>query len=133
MSPTHVVQPAGVSPGNGYSQVAWGTGRTVAVAGQVAFDEHQRLVGDGDVGAQAVQVFENIRRCLAEAGAALSDVIKLTYFLTDIAHLPDIRIARDAVFDMSRPPASSAVQVSALFLPELLVEIEALAVVEERP
>ncbi|MEV8389242.1 MULTISPECIES: RidA family protein [unclassified Streptomyces] len=125
---THLHSPAGVAPGNGYSHVVWGTGRFVAVSGQCAFDEDGAIVGDGDPAAQARQVFENLRRCLAAAGASFDDVVKLTYFVTDVAHLPAIREARDAVIDTSRPPASSAVQVAALFRPELLLEIEAFAI-----
>ena len=128
---THVVQPSGVAAGNGYSHVVWGTGTFIAVSGQVALDEHGELVGPGDPAAQAQQVFENLRRCLAEAGATFADVVKLTFFLTDVAHLPAIRIARDAVIDTTRPPASSAVQVAALFRPEFLLEIEALAVISQ--
>ncbi|MFE3138055.1 RidA family protein [Streptomyces scopuliridis] len=125
---THLRSPAGVAPGNGYSHVVWGTGRFVAVSGQCAFDEEGAIVGEGDPAAQARQVFENLRRCLAAAGASFDDVVKLTYFVTDVAHLPAIREARDAVIDTARPPASSAVQVAALFRPELLVEIEAFAI-----
>ncbi|MEU0278871.1 RidA family protein [Streptomyces sp. NPDC088147] len=128
---THLHSPAGVAPGNGYSHVVWGTGRFVAVSGQCAFDEEGALVGEGDPAAQARQVFENLRRCLAAAGASFDDVVKLTYFVTDVAHLPAIREARDAVIDTARPPASSAVQVSALFRPELLLEIEAFAIVPD--
>ncbi|MFD7088542.1 RidA family protein [Streptomyces sp. NPDC056652] len=128
---THLRSPAGVAPGNGYSHVVWGTGRFVAVSGQCAFDEEGALVGEGDPAAQARQVFENLRRCLAAAGASFDDVVKLTYFVTDVAHLPAIREARDAVIDTARPPASSAVQVSALFRPELLLEIEAFAIVQD--
>lgn len=126
---SHVVAPAGVAPGNGYSHVVWGTGRFVAVSGQIALDESGALVGEGDPAAQARQVFENLRRCLAEAGATFADVVKLTYFVTDVAHLPAIRAARDEVIDTARPPASSAVQVAALFRPDLLLEIEAFAVI----
>ncbi|MFJ6182576.1 RidA family protein [Streptomyces sp. NPDC092295] len=128
---THLHSPAGVAPGNGYSHVVWGTGRFVVVSGQCAFDEEGALVGEGDPAAQARQVFENLRRCLAAAGASFDDVVKLTYFVTDVAHLPAIREARDAVIDTARPPASSAVQVSALFRPELLLEIEAFAIVPD--
>ncbi|MGW6771071.1 RidA family protein [Streptomyces sp. NPDC055037] len=128
---THLHSPAGVAPGNGYSHVVWGTGRFVAVSGQCAFDEEGALVGEGDPATQARQVFENLRRCLAAAGASFDDVVKLTYFVTDVAHLPAIREARDAVIDTARPPASSAVQVSALFRPELLLEIEAFAIVPD--
>ncbi|WP_405922051.1 RidA family protein [Streptomyces sp. NBC_00122] len=128
---TRVHAPDGVSPGTGYSHVVWGTGRFVAVSGQCAFDERGEVVGEGDAAAQARQVFENLRRCLAAAGATFDDVVKLTYFVTDVAHLPAVRAARDAVIPADRLPASSAVQVSALFRPELLLEVEAFAVVPE--
>ncbi len=124
---THVKAPEGVAPGTGYSHVVWGTGRFVAISGQCGLDEEGRVVGEGDAAAQARQVFENLRRCLAAAGATFDDVVKLTYFVTDVAHLPAVRAARDEVFVPDRLPASSAVQVSALFRPELLVEIEAFA------
>ncbi|MGA4954556.1 RidA family protein [Streptomyces lavendulocolor] len=130
---THVHAPDGVAPGSGYSHVVWGSGRFIAISGQCALDAEGRVVGEGDAGAQARRVFENLRRCLAAAGAGFDDVVKLTYFVTDVAHLPAVRAARDQVIDTARPPASSAVQVSALFRPELLVEIEAFAVLPEGP
>ncbi|MEV8531958.1 RidA family protein [Streptomyces sp. NPDC051211] len=126
---TRISAPEGVSPGTGYSHVVWGTGRFIAVSGQCAFDENGEIVGPGDAAAQARQVFENLRRCLAAAGAGFDDVVKLTYFVTDVADLPAVRAARDAVIPADRLPASSAVQVAALFRPELLLEIEAFAVV----
>ncbi|MGA5420117.1 RidA family protein [Streptomyces lavendulocolor] len=130
---THVHAPDGVAPGSGYSHVVWGSGRFIAISGQCALDAEGRVVGEGDAGAQARRVFANLRRCLAAAGAGFDDVVKLTYFVTDVAHLPAVRAARDEVIDTARPPASSAVQVSALFRPELLVEIEAFAVLPEGP
>ncbi|MET9480330.1 RidA family protein [Streptomyces sp. NPDC006638] len=130
---THVTAPEGVAPGNGYSHVVWGTGRFVAVSGQCAFDEAGGIVGVGDPAAQARQVFENLRRCLAAADATFDDVVKLTFFVTDVAHLPAVRAARDAVIDPKRPPASSAFQVAALIRPELLVEIEAFAITPPPP
>ncbi|MGI5358300.1 RidA family protein [Streptomyces sp. CA-252508] len=130
---THVHAPDGVAPGSGYSHVVWGSGRFIAISGQCALDAEGRVVGEGDAGAQARRVFENLRRCLAAAGAGFDDLVKLTYFVTDVAHLPAVRAARDEVIDTARPPASSAVQVSALFRPELLVEIEAFAVLPEGP
>ncbi|GGY01944.1 RidA family protein [Streptomyces hiroshimensis] len=128
---TYLPAPDGVAPATGYTHVVTGTGRLVAVSGQVAHDEHGRLVGAGDPEAQARQVFTNLRRCLAAAGASFDDVVKLTYFVTDIADLPAVRAARDSFLDPTRLPASSAVQVGALFQPELLLEVEALAVVPE--
>jgi enamine deaminase RidA (YjgF/YER057c/UK114 family) len=99
----------------------------VAVSGQVALDEDGQVVGAGDPAAQARQVFENLRRCLAAAGATFNDVIKLTYFVTDVAYMPAIRAVRDEALGTGPLPASTAVQVAALVSPELLLEIEALA------
>jgi enamine deaminase RidA (YjgF/YER057c/UK114 family) len=126
-----IASPAGVAPANGYSHVVWGSGRFVAIAGQIALDEQGELVGRDDAGAQARQVFLNLGRCLAAAGATFDDVVKLTYFVTDVAQLPAVRQARDEVINTARPPASSAVQVAALFAPDFLLEIEAFAIVSD--
>ena len=121
--------PDGVAPAAQYTHVVLGTGRFVAVSGQLALDEDGGLVGEGDPAAQARQVFENLRRCLAAAGASFDDVVKLTFFVTDMAHLPAIRAARAEHIPDDRLPAASAVQVAALVRPEFLMEIEAFAVV----
>jgi enamine deaminase RidA (YjgF/YER057c/UK114 family) len=127
----HVVAPEGVAAGRGYSQVVTGRGRLVVVSGQIAQDERGELVGHGDPGAQARQVFENLRRCLAAAGADFGDVVKLTFFVLDVEDLPAVRTARDAVIDTARPPASTAVQVAALIAPGYLLEVEAWALVDD--
>jgi enamine deaminase RidA (YjgF/YER057c/UK114 family) len=124
----HIGHPAGVAPGNGYSQIVVGAGRTVAIAGQVAVDEAGKPVGLGDATAQARQVFENLRRCLLAVGAGFDDVLSFTIYVTDIADAPAIRAVRDAVIDTARPPASTIVQVAALANPALLLEIEAQAI-----
>lgn len=124
---THIARPEGVAPGPGYTQVVTGTGQLVAVSGQVALDENGQLVGPGDPSAQARQVFENLRRCLAAAGLSFGEVIKLTYYVTDVAHLPQVRAVRDEFIDVAHPPASTAVQVVALVRPEFLLEVEAFA------
>ncbi|MEU8952730.1 RidA family protein [Streptomyces sp. NPDC048518] len=128
---THISAPEGVAPATAYTHVVMGSGRFVAVSGQLALDAEGKPVGEGDAGAQARQVFENLRRCLAAAGATFDDVVKLTYFVTDMAHMPAVRAARDAFLDPDRLPAASAVQVAALVAPEFLMEIEAFAVVAE--
>jgi enamine deaminase RidA (YjgF/YER057c/UK114 family) len=127
----HVAAPQGAPAGRGYSQVVTGRGRLVVVSGQVAQNVNGELVGPGDPAAQARQVFENLGRCLAEAGAGFDDVVKLTLFVLDVADLPAVREARDAVIDTARPPASSAVQVSALFAPGYLLEVEAWALIDD--
>jgi enamine deaminase RidA (YjgF/YER057c/UK114 family) len=126
---TRISAPDGVAPAAQYSHVVLGTGRFVAVSGQLALDEDGKLVGQGDPAAQARQVFENLRRCLAAAGATFDDVVKLTYFVTDMAHMPAIRTARVTHIPDDRLPASSAVQVASLVRPEFLMEVEAFAVI----
>ena len=127
----HHQAPEGMSPGLGYSHAVASSGRIVAIAGQVALDAEGNLVGPGDPAAQAEQIFQNLRLALASAGATFADVVKLGYFLTDVAFLPAVREVRDRYIDTERPPASTAVQVTALPRPEFLLEIEAWAVVSE--
>ncbi|MFI7544708.1 RidA family protein [Actinoplanes sp. NPDC049599] len=129
---THVASPAGVFPSDGYTHVVLGPGQVAAIAGQMAFDEHGELVGVGDPAAQARQVFVNMRNCLAAVGATFADVIKLNYFLTDISHLPVILAVRDEFIDVERPPASTVVQVVALYRPDLLLEVDGLSLVPQR-
>jgi enamine deaminase RidA (YjgF/YER057c/UK114 family) len=126
----HIASPDGVAAGRGYSHVVTGRGRLVVVSGQVAQDGAGQLVGPGDPDAQARQVFANIGRCLAAAGADFGDIVKLGVYVLDVAYLPAVRAARDAVIDTARPPASTAVQVAALFAPGYLIEIEAWALVD---
>ena len=120
-----------MTPGNGYSHAVSASGRLVAIAGQVAMDEHGELVGPDDPVAQAERVFENLRIALAAAGASFADIIKFGVFVTDMSFLPVVREIRDRHVDRSQPPASTAVQVVALFRPGYVVEIDALAVVRD--
>ena len=128
---TRISAPDGVAPAAAYTHVVMGTGRFVAIAGQLALDKDGKLVGEGDPAAQARQVFENLRRCLSSAGATFHDVVKLTFFVTDMAYMPAVREARDAHMSPDRLPAASAVQVAALVRPEFLMEIEAFAILPD--
>ncbi len=107
-------------------------GTTVYVSGQTARDAQSRIVGAGDLTAQTGQVFENLRLALAGAGAELADVVKITTFVVDLR--PDDRLMiGDMVkrhFPPGRLPAHTLVGVQALAVPELLIEIEAVAVVD---
>ncbi|MFF4104212.1 RidA family protein [Streptomyces sp. NPDC001903] len=123
----HLSHPAGVAPSSGYTHVVTGPGRVAAIAGQMPFDADGELVGPGDPAAQARQVFANMAGCLAAAGATFDHVVKLTYFVTDIAFVPQILAARDEFIDTERPPASTVVQIVALYRPDLLLEVDALA------
>jgi enamine deaminase RidA (YjgF/YER057c/UK114 family) len=127
----HYQAPDGMAPGAGYSHAVTGRGRWVAIAGQVALDAAGHPAGPDDPRAQARQAFANLGHALAAAGASFADVVKLNYYLTDITMLPAVRAVRDEHIDTARPPASTAVQVTALFRPEFLIEIEAWALCED--
>jgi reactive intermediate/imine deaminase len=124
----HHIRPAGTPPTNGYSHAVAYTGSTIVVSGQVPLDAEGRLIGEDDALEQTRQVFRNIKAVLAAAGAEMSDVVKLTIFLTNLADLADFRTARNEFIDQSRPPASSLVQVAGLVNPDFRVEVEAVAV-----
>lgn len=102
-------------------------GNLLFVSGCVALDADGKLVGEADVVAQARQVFTNIGLCLTAAGATFADVVKVTTFLTDIEDRARINPVRQEFFGNARP-ASTLVEVSALVLPEFLIEVEAVAV-----
>lgn len=123
------INPSTLPAPRGYSHVVEVTpGRTLYISGQIAFDERGKLVGLGDVGAQTRQVFENLKIALAAADAKLEDVVKITVFMKDVSQIDAFRSVRDAYFK-GKPPASSLVEISQLVSPELLIEIEAIAVV----
>ncbi len=102
---------------------------TLYTAGQVGVDPETRAIPDG-VRAQTRQVLLNLRGVLALAGADLSHVVKTTVFLTDMADFSEFNDAYREFFPVD-PPSRSTVGVAALARPELIVEIEAIAVVPE--
>lgn len=126
-----------VNPPTLFNPLGWGftqavrAGNTVYVSGQVALDEKGNLVGRGDVRVQAEQVFRNLERALAACGARLTDVVKMTAFLTRREDVGPFREVRRRFFPAERPPASTLVVVSSLVDPEFLVEVEAVAVVPQ--
>lgn len=81
----------------------------------------------GNFAAQASQVFRNLIAALDAAGAGPRHLVKLTTFVTDLSHLPVFRQVRDQFLDAEHQPASTLVQVSRLFRPEFLIEVEAMA------
>ena len=122
--------PASLSKPNGYTHVVETSGgRTVYVSGQIALDKTGALVGAGDLKAQTRQVFENLKAALADSGGTLDDVVKMTIFMTDVSQIQDFREIRNGYFP-SVLPASTLVQVVRLARPDLLIEIEAVAVVK---
>jgi len=105
-------------------------GRLVFVSGCVATDAQGRVVGGDDVAAQARQTHENIKRCLAAAGATFADVCKVTVFLRNVDDREKVNTVRKEYFGAHRP-ASTLVEISRLVRDEYLVEIEATAVLPE--
>jgi enamine deaminase RidA (YjgF/YER057c/UK114 family) len=103
-------------------------GAFVSVAGTVATGADGRLVGAHDMYAQAVQTLKNIERALADAGASLRDVVRTRMFVTDISRWEEVGRAHGEVFREIRP-AATMVQVVAMVSPEMLVEIEADAII----
>ena len=103
-------------------------GPLLFVSGQVALNADGKLVGEGDLRAQAVQVLENIRLILESEGAAMDDIVKVTVYVTDIRAFNDITDIREKYFPADGP-ASVICEVSALAWPEFMIEIEAVAVV----
>ena len=103
-------------------------GELLFVSGQAAIDPEGQLVGVGDFDAQAEQTFRNLDRVLQAGGSGLDRIVKVTIFLTDMGNFPKIVELRGRWF--SQPyPADTIVEVSSLALPELAIEIEAIAVV----
>ncbi len=116
----------------GYSQVVEVRGgRTLYISGQIALDSSGDLVGSGDFTAQVKQVFANLKARLDEAGASFNDVVKLNFYLLDAGNLQIVRDVRDAYVNREHPPASTLVVVKQLFRPELLVEVDAIAVAKD--
>jgi len=103
-------------------------GDTIWLSGAVAFDADGDVVGAGDLYAQTRQTFANLAEALASAGSSLDDVVKINTFLTDLSRYAEYGKARTEAFPKG-VPASTVVGTTALVRPELLVEVEAIAVV----
>jgi enamine deaminase RidA (YjgF/YER057c/UK114 family) len=128
-----LINPEGLPTPPTYTHVVIATGsRMVFVAGQEPQDERGNLVGPGDLAVQARQVFGNVGRALAAAGARPEQVTKITIFVVDYRreHLPAIEAGRQALLG-DHKPADTLVGVEALSHPDYLIEVEAIAVIDD--
>jgi 2-iminobutanoate/2-iminopropanoate deaminase len=130
----HAVNPPGPSiPGLSQAMIVEG-GRLMLLSGHVPIQADGTMAGPG-LEAQLVQTFENLAATLAAAGAGFANVARLTIYVRDFSsdQLPTIRAVRDRFLDLDRPaPASALIGVAALFLPDVLVEVDAIAALPER-
>lgn len=117
----------------GYSQIVdVSAGRIIFMSGQTALDQDGHVVGKNDFAAQATQVFRNLAIALQASGCTAAHLVKLTVFVTDMDHLGSYREARNRFFATVSPPAAPAVtlvEVSKLYGPDFMIEIEAIAAV----
>jgi enamine deaminase RidA (YjgF/YER057c/UK114 family) len=115
----------------GYSQIVdVSAGRIVFISGQTALDRDGHVVGKNDFAAQAAQVFRNLDVALRAGGCTAANLVKLTVFLTDMDNLASYREARNRFFATVTPqaaPAVTLVEVSKLYGPDFMIEIEAVA------
>lgn len=125
-NPPGVLEPFGI-----FSNAAWQPpGRVLHIAGQVAWDAEGNIVGKGDIRAQTRQTLVNVRNILASVGGSMGDIVAVNVFVTDMAGLKAIHEVRAEFFDKPYP-ASTLVAVAGLVDPELLIEINAVAVIPE--
>jgi reactive intermediate/imine deaminase len=127
------INPPPLSTPTGYTHVVEvsGPAKTVYISGQIAYDKDGKIVGGGDMKAQAEQVFKNLQAALDAAGAKFSDVVKMNTYITDMDQAPAVREVRARYFG-DTTPASTLVQVVRLARPELLLEIEVIAALPAR-
>src|SRR5476649_1817000 len=115
------LSPPTLNPTNGWTHVITATGgKTIYVSGQTSVNERGELVGKGDMKAQVVQTFENLKHALTSAGATFKDVVKSNMYVVGLKpeHVPIIREVRARYFDAQHPPTSTLVGVETLVVPD---------------
>jgi enamine deaminase RidA (YjgF/YER057c/UK114 family) len=113
-------EPFGISQG-------FKIGNMIVLSGQVGMDQQGNIVGKGDIVAQAEQAFQNIAQLLAKEGVSTREIVKMTTYVTDMSQVGKLQELRSRLFGFP-PPAETLVQVAALALPDLMIEIDAMAI-----
>lgn len=134
-SPVKLSNPSTVAAPKGYSHLAeidLGACKMVIMSGQVAFDSEGRLVGPGDYEKQTEQIFLNIKHLVESAGGTMDNLVKIGVYMRHVSQIQAFRTARDKFVNTKTPPASTLVEVSKLFSDDVLIEIEATAVIPKK-
>src|SRR5262245_60862294 len=127
--PYTTITPAEAKPVGNYKMATrMESGRLLYIAGQVARDTEGNVLGQGDIRTQARQVFENLRHVLRAAGGDLSDLLKITTYITSLEDFPAVVEMRSSFFP-GELPASTLIVVKRLAQPELLIEVEGMAAI----
>ncbi len=126
INPEAVFDPQKVGPFS--AGVIAGPGRLLFVSGMAAVDRDMRIVGEGDVKAQTQKTLENLLAVVEAAGGGVEDIVSVNVFLTDMGDYQAMNEVRKEFFK-GNPPASTAIGIQSLVSPDLLVEINAVAVV----
>ncbi len=95
-----------------------------------ALDENWNVVGAGDIRTQTRKTIENLKKIVKESGAEMTDIVKTTWYLTDIRHMPEVAEVRNEMFE-GAVPASGTIPINHLYYPDLLLEMEAVIVISE--
>lgn len=106
--------------------------KTVYISGQVPVDLNGELVGLNNLELQTEQVFKNIKRQIEKAGGTMKDIVNIDCYFTDISKIAAFRKARDKYINLERPPASTAVQIDRLINEKFMIEINAIAIINEK-
>lgn len=135
---TSIVQfknPVSVATPKGYSQAAvvdLGNCKMIILSGQVPLDSKGNLVGKDDLSKQTEQVFLNIKNIISDLGGTMDNIVKLGIYMVDVSQVQTFRDIRNKFIDIKNPPASTLVQVSKLFRDDVLLEVEATAIIPKK-
>jgi enamine deaminase RidA (YjgF/YER057c/UK114 family) len=120
-----IINPKNVHWPFGYSHICK-VGNTVHVSGQLALDQDGKIVGEGDMVLQTDKTYENLQKCLESVGATINDIVMLRIFVTDLEAFQKTGDIRKKYFGKYRP-ATTGLEISQLYFPEALIEVEAMA------
>ena len=122
-----MINPKNVHWPFGFTHIAK-VGVTVHISGQLALDQEGKIVGEGDMTVQTEKAYENLKKCLESVGATMRDIVFLRIFVTDLEEFKKTAEVRKKYFGKYRP-ATTGLEISRLYFPEALIEVEATAVI----